>query len=79
MLWVGEWRMELNFGGVGTFLGNIFFIYIIYDKIFTIYRSYWGIHGYFKIIRGKYTANLAIEEDCHWAVPEDTWSDDQRN
>lgn len=30
MLWVGEWRMELNFGGVGTFLGNIFFLYILF-------------------------------------------------
>jgi len=23
--------------------------------------------------------NLAIEEDCGWAVPRDTWTNDERN
>jgi cathepsin X len=39
--------------------------------------TYWGIKGFFKIIRG--VNNLAIEQDCHWAVPTDTWTKDVRN
>jgi len=34
--------------------------------------EYWGIHGFFKIIRG--TNNLGIESDCSYAVPVDTWT-----
>lgn len=34
--------------------------------------AYWGIDGFFKLVRG--IDNLGIEEDCDWAVPEDTWS-----
>jgi len=34
--------------------------------------EYWGISGFFKIIRG--TNNLGIESDCSYAVPVDTWS-----
>lgn len=39
--------------------------------------SYWGINGYFKIIRG--INNLAIESKCTFVVPTDTWTDDIRN
>lgn len=39
--------------------------------------SYWGINGFFKIVRG--TNNLNIESHCGWAVPLDTWTNDTRN
>ena len=39
--------------------------------------SYWGIDGFFKIIRGQ--NNLAIETDCSFATPIDTWTDAVRN
>lgn len=47
--------------------------------------THWGESGFFRLIRG--VNNLAIESDCTWAVPEDTWSepklhyttDDERN
>lgn len=36
--------------------------------------TYWGEHGYFKLIRG--VNNIAIESgNCDWATPSDTWSD----
>jgi len=31
----------------------------------------------FKIVRG--VDNLAIEEDCGWAVPKDTWTNPKKN
>jgi cathepsin X len=34
--------------------------------------THWGDNGFFKIIRG--VNNLAIESDCSWATPKDTWS-----
>lgn len=34
--------------------------------------EYWGLSGYFKIIRG--VNNLGIEQECDFAVPQDTWS-----
>lgn len=46
---------------------------------YIIIRSHWGIHGYFKLIRGEGTPNLNIEDDCHFGVPLDTWTDDLRN
>lgn len=39
--------------------------------------TYWGINGFFKIIRG--VNNLGIESECSWAVPVDTWTNDERN
>ena len=47
--------------------------------------SHWGEQGFFRVVRG--VNNIAIESDCSWAVPEDTWSvkvkhittDDERN
>lgn len=30
--------------------------------------TYWGMNGFFKIVRGK--NNLAIESDCHYMVPD---------
>lgn len=35
--------------------------------------TYWGIDGMFKLVRG--TNNMAIENECNWAVPKNTWSD----
>jgi len=47
--------------------------------------SHWGIQGFFKVIRG--VNNIAIESDCAWATPKDTWTnqwihfttDDEKN
>lgn len=39
--------------------------------------SHWGINGFMKLIRGK--NNMAIETDCAWAVPKDTWTNDTRH
>ena len=39
--------------------------------------SYWGENGTFRLIRG--VNNLGIENDCTWAVPRDTWTNDIRN
>jgi cathepsin X len=37
--------------------------------------SHWGINGFMKLIRGK--NNMAIESDCAWAAPKDTWTKDE--
>jgi cathepsin X len=34
--------------------------------------THWGENGFFRVIRG--INNIAIESDCAWAVPRDTWS-----
>merc|ERR1719238_2428164 len=34
--------------------------------------THWGLDGFMKIIRG--TNNMAIEADCAYAVPKDTWT-----
>ena len=34
--------------------------------------THWGENGFFRVIRG--TNNIAIESDCSWAVPKDTWN-----
>lgn len=34
--------------------------------------THWGEHGFFKLIRG--VNNIAIESDCAWATPVDTWT-----
>lgn len=47
--------------------------------------SHWGELGFFRVVRG--TNNIAIESDCAWATPRDTWTnqvlhyttDDERN
>lgn len=36
--------------------------------------TYWGINGMFKLIRG--VNNMDIENECNWAVPKDTWTQD---
>jgi cathepsin X len=45
-------------------------------KYWTV-RNSWGTHfgedGFFRVIRG--TNNIAIESDCAWATPKDTWSE----
>lgn len=44
-------------------------------KFWTV-RNSWGTHfgesGFFRVIRG--INNIAIESDCSWATPRDTWS-----
>lgn len=34
--------------------------------------SHWGENGFFRVVRG--VNNIAIESECAWAVPKDTWS-----
>lgn len=44
-------------------------------KYWTVRNSWgthWGENGFFRVIRG--VNNIAIEEDCSWAVPKDTWT-----
>jgi cathepsin X len=44
-------------------------------KYWTV-RNSWGTHfgesGFFRVVRGK--NNIAIESDCAWATPKDTWT-----
>lgn len=39
--------------------------------------THWGEHGFFKLIRG--VNNIAIESDCAWATPLDTWTDKKKH
>lgn len=34
--------------------------------------TYWGENGFMRLIRG--INNIAIETDCAWATPKDTWT-----
>jgi cathepsin X len=47
-------------------------------KPYWLIRNSWGSHrginGFMKLIRGK--NNMAIESDCAWATPKDTWTKD---
>jgi len=49
-------------------------------KYWTV-RNSWGTHfgeqGFFRVVRG--TNNIAIESDCAWATPKDTWTTDVRH
>jgi cathepsin X len=49
-------------------------------KYWTV-RNSWGQHygeeGFVRVVRGK--NNIAIESDCSWATPLDTWTKDQRH
>ena len=39
--------------------------------------THWGEDGFFRVCRG--TNNIAIESDCAWATPKDTWTDEVRH
>jgi len=47
------------------------------DKPYWLVRNSWGTQwgedGFFRVCRGS--NNIAIESDCAWATPEDTWTD----
>lgn len=49
-------------------------------KYWTV-RNSWGSHfgedGFFRLVRG--TNNIAIETDCAWATPKDTWTIPQKH
>jgi cathepsin X len=49
-------------------------------KYWTV-RNSWGTHfgeeGFFRVVRG--INNIAIESDCAWATPLDTWTKDKRH
>lgn len=48
-----------------------------YWNIRNSWGTYWGEEGFFRLIRG--VNNLAIETDCQYANPVDTWTNDVRN
>jgi cathepsin X len=39
--------------------------------------THWGEQGFFRLIRG--INNIAIESDCAWATPRDTWTQDVKH
>jgi len=39
--------------------------------------THWGMEGFMKLVRGK--NNLAIESDCAWATPVDTWTNKEKH
>jgi cathepsin X len=39
--------------------------------------TFWGESGFFRVVRG--TNNIAIETDCAFALPVDTWTDNKRH
>jgi len=46
------------------------------QKYWTVRNSWgthWGEQGFFRVCRG--TNNIAIESDCNWATPIDTWTE----
>jgi cathepsin X len=43
-----------------------------YWMIRNSWGTHWGMQGFMKLVRGK--NNLAIESDCAWATPTDTWT-----
>jgi len=49
-------------------------------KYWTV-RNSWGTHfgedGFVRVIRGE--NNIAIESDCAWATPKDTWTEDVKH
>jgi cathepsin X len=50
------------------------------EKYWTVRNSWganWGESGYFRVIRG--VNNIAIESNCSWGVPVDTWTDGVRH
>ena len=49
-------------------------------KYWTV-RNSWGTHfgedGFFRVVRG--VNNIAIETDCAWATPKDTWTENKKH
>ena len=61
-----EIEHEISVVGYGVENGTKFWV------IRNSWGSHWGEQGFFKLIRG--INNIAIETDCAWAVPKDTWT-----
>jgi cathepsin X len=48
---------------------------ITLEKFWTVRNSWgthWGENGFFRVCRG--VNNIAIESDCAWTTPKDTWT-----
>lgn len=39
--------------------------------------THWGEQGLFRVVRG--VNNIAIETDCAWGTPKDTWSEPEKH
>ncbi len=39
--------------------------------------THWGEQGFFRVVRG--INNIAIESDCAWATPRDTWTNEVKH
>jgi cathepsin X len=44
-----------------------------YWKVRNSWGEHWGEDGFFRVCRG--TNNIAVESDCAWGVPKDTWTE----
>eukprot|EP01017_Pseudomicrothorax_dubius_P009430 TRINITY_DN1319_c0_g1_i2.p1 TRINITY_DN1319_c0_g1~~TRINITY_DN1319_c0_g1_i2.p1 ORF type:complete len:576 (-),score=138.75 TRINITY_DN1319_c0_g1_i2:149-1876(-) len=62
---------EVSIVGWGVENGTKFWV------IRNSWGSYWGEGGFFRLVRG--VDNMAIEQECAWAVPTDTWTTPQRH
>ena len=58
---------EISIVGYGEEKGTPFWL------VRNSWGTHWGEDGFMKIVRGK--NNMAIESDCAWATPLDTWTD----
>jgi hypothetical protein len=48
-----------------------------YWNVRNTWGSHWGEEGFFKVVRGVNA--LAIETDCSYAVPKDTWTPEMKH
>ena len=48
-----------------------------YWKIRNSWGTHWGESGFARVIRG--INNIAIEDDCAWATPVDTWTQEVKH
>jgi len=58
---------DISVVGYGEEDGNKFWL------VRNSWGTHWGEEGFFRVCRG--TNNIAIESDCAWATPKDTWTE----
>jgi cathepsin X len=62
---------EISIVGYGKEAG------VPYWLIRNSWGTHWGEQGFMKLVRGK--NNLAVESDCAWATPVDTWTNQKKH